>query len=151
MWTDTTRANHARAGLALPSDLTDGEWAMLEPFFPPPSHVGRPRKWSLRRIVEAILYLLRGGLPWGLMLRATLRCCKRRWPMVFFMNLLHCLMVVLEADVDGVIDIGRATGPGCGKSAAARTRLSRRKSDGIPPLFHAILEEAALRFFVCLI
>jgi transposase len=47
--------------LALPSDLTDGEWALLEPFLPPPSHVGRPRKWPLRRIVEAILYLLRGG------------------------------------------------------------------------------------------
>ena len=67
MWTDTTRAYHARAGLALPSDLTDAEWAVLEPFFPPPSHVGRPRKWPLRRIVEAILYLLRGGLPWRML------------------------------------------------------------------------------------
>ena len=55
MWTDTTRALHARGGLALPSDLTDAEWAVLEPFFPPPSHVGRPRKWPMRRIVEAIL------------------------------------------------------------------------------------------------
>ena len=35
MWTDTTRALHARTGLALPSDLTDAEWAVLEPFFPP--------------------------------------------------------------------------------------------------------------------
>ena len=67
MWTDTTRAYHARAGLALPSDLTDGEWAVLEPFFSPPSHVGRPRKWPMRRIVEAILYLLRGGLPWRML------------------------------------------------------------------------------------
>ena len=67
MWTDTTRALHARGGLALPSDLTDAEWALLEPFFPPPSHVGRPRKWPMRRIVEAILYLLRGGLPWRML------------------------------------------------------------------------------------
>lgn len=67
MWTDTTRAQHAREGLALPSDLIDAEWALLEPFFPPPSHVGRPRKWSMRRIVEAILYLLRGGLPWRML------------------------------------------------------------------------------------
>ncbi|MGQ7445317.1 transposase, partial [Streptococcus suis] len=28
---------------------------------------GRPRKWPLRRIVEAILYLLRGGLPWRML------------------------------------------------------------------------------------
>jgi len=67
MWTDTTRAQYARADLILPSDLTDAEWAVLEPFFPPPSHVGRPRKWPLRRIVEAILYLLRGGLPWRML------------------------------------------------------------------------------------
>ncbi len=39
MWTDTTRAQYARAELALPSDLTDAEWALLEPFFPPPSPV----------------------------------------------------------------------------------------------------------------
>ena len=66
MWTDTTRTQYARAELALPSDLTDAEWAVLEPFFPPPSHVGRPRKWPLRRIVEAILYLLRGeGIEGG--------------------------------------------------------------------------------------
>ena len=67
MWTDATRALHARGGLALPSDLSDAEWPVLEPFFPPPSHVGRPRKWPMRRIVEAILYLLRGGLPWRML------------------------------------------------------------------------------------
>ena len=67
MWTDTTRAQYARAELTLPSDLTDAEWALLEPFFPPPSHVGRPRKWPMRRIIEAILYLLRGGLPWRML------------------------------------------------------------------------------------
>ena len=64
MWTDITREHHARRGLRLPTDLTDGEWEVLKPFFPPTSKVGRPRKWSMRRIVEAILYLLRGGLPW---------------------------------------------------------------------------------------
>lgn len=63
MWTDTTRAQYARTDLALPSDLTDAECAPLEPFLPPPSHVGRPRKWPLRRIIEVILYLLRGGFP----------------------------------------------------------------------------------------
>lgn len=67
MWTDITRAQHARKGLALPSDLTDGEWAVLEPFLPPPSFVGRPRKWPMRRIVEAMLYQLRGGLPWRML------------------------------------------------------------------------------------
>ena len=40
MWTDATRAHQARAGLALPSDLTDDEWAVLKPFLPPPSGEG---------------------------------------------------------------------------------------------------------------
>jgi hypothetical protein len=49
MWPIPPCAHHARRGLALPSDLTDGEWAVLQPFFPPPSFVGRPRKWPMRR------------------------------------------------------------------------------------------------------
>lgn len=47
--------------------MTDAEWALLEPLLPPASPVGRPRKWPMRRIVEAILYLLRGGLPWRML------------------------------------------------------------------------------------
>ena len=64
MWTDGARTDHARAELALPWDLMDGEWAVPGPLLPRPSRVGRPRKWRLRRIVEAIPYLLCGGLPW---------------------------------------------------------------------------------------
>lgn len=45
MWTDTTRAQYARANLALPSDLTDGEWGFLEPFF-----FRRPRILGVRVI-----------------------------------------------------------------------------------------------------
>ena len=63
MWTDTTRKQFARSGLRLPSDLTDAEWAVLEPLFPPRSGRGWPPVWSYRQIVEALLYLLRGGLP----------------------------------------------------------------------------------------
>lgn len=50
MWTDDTRAYNARAGLALPSDLTDAEWAILKPLCPPPSDIrtrataSRPRR-----------------------------------------------------------------------------------------------------------
>lgn len=67
MWTDTTRALHARSMLALPTDLTDAEWAFFEPLLPPPAKTGRPRKWEMCRIVEAIFYLLRGGLPWRML------------------------------------------------------------------------------------
>jgi putative transposase len=67
MWTDITRARHARGGLALPSNLTDAEWSVLEPLLAPPASTGRPRERALRRIIEAMLYLLRGGLPWRML------------------------------------------------------------------------------------
>jgi len=67
MWTDITRKQFARAGLRLPSDLTDAEWAVLEPLLPARSRRGRPPVWSYREIVEALLYLLRGGLPWRML------------------------------------------------------------------------------------
>ncbi len=67
MWTETTRRRHARKGLRYSSDLTEAEWALLQPFLPPRSRLGRPAKWSLRTIVEALLYLLRSGQPWRML------------------------------------------------------------------------------------
>jgi transposase len=67
MWTATTRAQHNRDDLRFASDLTDAEWAVLEPLLPPPSPVGRPPVWPMRAIVEAIFYVLRGGVPWRML------------------------------------------------------------------------------------
>jgi len=67
MWTEITRRKHARKGLRYSSDLTDQEWAVLQPLIPARSRLGRPAKWSLRTIVDALLYVLRGGLPWRML------------------------------------------------------------------------------------
>jgi transposase len=67
MWTDTTRKQHARSGLVLPSHLTDAEWKVLEPLLPKRSKLGRPALWSHRTIIEALLYLLQGGLAWRML------------------------------------------------------------------------------------
>ena len=67
MWTPTTRAQHSRAGLRYGSDVTDAEWQILSPFLPPPSSCGCPRKWEMREIVNAIFYVLRGGIAWSLL------------------------------------------------------------------------------------
>src|SRR5262245_44215652 len=47
-----------------PTDLSDGEWAILEPLIPAPMPGGRPAKWKRREIVNAILYVLRTGRQW---------------------------------------------------------------------------------------
>jgi transposase len=103
MWTDTTRAQFARSGLRLPSDLTDPEWAVLEPLFPPRSHRGRPPVWSYRQIVEAILYLLRGGLPWRMLppglfpLMTTVQHYFYRWPVLgLWRSISHALLMAVR-------------------------------------------------------
>jgi putative transposase len=47
-----------------PSDLTDDQWALIEPHIPPEPGGGRPRKTDLRDVLDAILYLLRTGCQW---------------------------------------------------------------------------------------
>lgn len=47
-----------------PTDLSDKEWAILEPLIPPPKSGGRPCKYSRREIVNAIFYVLRTGCQW---------------------------------------------------------------------------------------
>ena len=49
------------------TDLSDAEWELLAPLLPAPARRGRPLKWSRRRIVEAIFYLLRAGCTWRLL------------------------------------------------------------------------------------
>src|SRR5260370_494091 len=49
---------------AYPSDLRAGEWALLEPLVPAVKPGGRPARWSRREIVNAILYVIRGGNQW---------------------------------------------------------------------------------------
>lgn len=57
-----------RARSAYPTDLTDAEWAVLEPFVPRPAR-GRPRVWSTRRVLDAVFYVLRSGCAWRLLPR----------------------------------------------------------------------------------
>lgn len=64
MWTPTTRQDYSRDHLRYGSDLTDAEWEIIAPFLPPPGKTGRPRRWPMREIMNAIFYVLRSGCPW---------------------------------------------------------------------------------------
>lgn len=46
-----------------PSDLTDEQWAVVEPLIPVYTG-GRPRKTALRDILDAIFYVVRTGCQW---------------------------------------------------------------------------------------
>jgi putative transposase len=61
------------------SDLTDAEWEYLQRYLPASSRRGRPRIHSMRRIVDAIFYILRTGCPWR-----YLPSKLPPWPTVFY-------------------------------------------------------------------
>jgi transposase len=67
MWTEITRAQYRREALRYASDMTDAEWALVEPHLPAPK--GRPRLVPLRGVVDALLYMLRTACPWRLLPR----------------------------------------------------------------------------------
>jgi transposase len=69
MWTETTRRQYRREDLRYASDMTDAEWALIEPHLPAAKRLGRPRCVPLRAVVEALLYLLRTAAPWRLLPR----------------------------------------------------------------------------------
>lgn len=64
-WTETARREYRRTASRYASDLTDGEWALIAPFMPPPRRVGRPRTTNLRDVVDAILYMATTGCQWA--------------------------------------------------------------------------------------
>lgn len=66
-WTELTRRQHDRAGDKYASDLTDAEWAVIEPLLPPRNTTGRPRTTGLRDVFDAILYIATTGCQWRML------------------------------------------------------------------------------------
>ena len=64
MWTTEQRQAHERRGLRYPSDLTDAEWALVEPFIPPARRGGRKRTVDVREVLNGLLYVPATGCQW---------------------------------------------------------------------------------------
>lgn len=45
-------------------DLTDEQWAVLEPLLPKGARVGRPPVWPRRQLIDGIRFRVRTGVPW---------------------------------------------------------------------------------------
>jgi putative transposase len=65
--------------MTYPSDLSDAEWACVRRYFPALSTRGRPRTHPLRRILDAIFYIVRSGCAWR-----YLPCNYPPWQTVFY-------------------------------------------------------------------
>lgn len=56
-----------RHGRRYASDMTDREWALIEPLMPEHKATGRPRTTALRDVMDAILYLASTGCQWAML------------------------------------------------------------------------------------
>src|SRR5438105_15565653 len=65
------------------TDLTDEQYALVQPFLPRPQRMGRPPA-DLRAVLNAIFYLLRTGCQWRMLPKdfppwSTVHTWYRRW------------------------------------------------------------------------
>ncbi len=84
MWTVENRGRYDRSGLRYPSDLTDAEWALIEPLIPPAKRGGNKRTVALREVVNGLMYVLSTGCQWrvlpkDLAPRSTVEGYFARW------------------------------------------------------------------------
>src|SRR3954462_6805393 len=50
-----------------PTDLTDEQWALVEPLLPLARRGGRPRTVDLRLVLDTIFYLNKTGCQWAML------------------------------------------------------------------------------------
>jgi len=50
-----------------PSDLSDSQWDIIQPLIPPAKLGGRPRSLEMRQVINAILYVVVGGIQWRML------------------------------------------------------------------------------------
>ncbi len=83
-WTAATRGDYVRPSEGYASDMTEREWALIAGLLPPARPGGRPRATCLRRVVNAVFYLLQSGCQWRMLPRdfpprSTVYGYFRRW------------------------------------------------------------------------
>jgi len=50
-----------------PSDITDAEWNYIREMIPAAKLGGRPRKINIREVINAIFYVVKGGITWRML------------------------------------------------------------------------------------
>jgi putative transposase len=50
-----------------PTDLTDSQWNIIQEMIPSAKSGGRPRSLEMRQVINGILYIVVGGIPWRML------------------------------------------------------------------------------------
>jgi transposase len=128
--------------------MTQAQWELLEPLLPPPGNTagrgGRPEKHSRRRVLDAIFYLVRGGIAWRQLPREfppakTVYGIFRRWAAAGVWARLHDALRdrariragrqpnPTAAVIDSASVRGADTVPACSRGYDAGKRVNGRK------------------------
>src|SRR2546426_8952858 len=62
-----------------PTDLTDAEWDLIKDLIPPPKPGGRHRELDMRAVVDALFYVVDGGIKWRMLPHEY-----PKWPSVYW-------------------------------------------------------------------
>ena len=114
---------------AYPTDLTNGQWAVIEAMIPDARPGGRPRKAEKRAIVEATLYLLRAGCAWRLLPHdfppwQTVYYYFRRWQCEGVWSRVHHTLVMAARE-----RAGREASPSAAVLDSQSVRTADQKGD----------------------
>jgi len=123
-----------------PTDLTDEEWAIIEPFLPVAAKRGRHVETDLREVLNALRYMARSGGGWRMLPKdfpawQTVYWWFRRFVRRFMFHTIHDVALMLDREragreaspTGGVIDSqsikapeAKTRGYDAGKSAPRR-------------------------------
>jgi len=133
-----------------PTDLTDEEWARIEPLLPKPAKTGRQREVDLREVLNAIRYMARSGGGWRMLPRdfppwQTVYWWFRRFVRLLLFRTIHDIALMMDRErqgreaspTAGVIDsqtvkapAAKARGYDAGKKIVGRKRHITVDTDG---------------------
>jgi transposase len=146
MWTTENRYLYDRTKLRYPSDLTDDEWALVEPLIPPAKKGGNKRTVDMRGVVDGLMYILSTGCQWrsipkDLAARSTIYDFFQLWQYDGTLDRLHHALYERcreqagreASPTAGIIDSqsvrsAEKGGPALTRRAMMRARRSRARS-----------------------
>ena len=146
MWTAETRREYERKTPRYPSDLTDGEWALVALLIPPAKGGGRKREVDVREVMNGVLYVLETGCQWralpkDLPPKSTVHDYFMLWEFDGTLERLHHELYLKTRDLEGreaspsagVIDSqsvksAEKGGPRSTRRATMRARRSRARN-----------------------
>jgi transposase len=145
MWTNENRHRYDRSHLRYPSNLTDEEWAFVEPLIPPAKRGGGKRTVAMRDVVNGLMDVLSTGCQWralpkDLPARSTVHGYFTLWDHDGTLDRIHQALSVQcreqaarAASPTAIIDSqsvksAEKGGPASTATASTRARRSRARS-----------------------